>query len=90
MALAGRRREIAQVERLLERAGQGSGGVLVLAGLDMPGLLAALSVSADEWVLRRDGPDWPAGPSDRNPIAASQPAATGPDQGSCVPARQAR
>jgi len=30
----------------------------IAARLDMPGLLVALSVPADEWMLRRDGPDW--------------------------------
>src|SRR6266571_3833864 len=55
MTLTGRRREIAQVERLLERASRGSGGVLVLAGPEGSGRTALASLAAD--AARRRGFD---------------------------------
>src|SRR6266542_1800724 len=46
MALLGRRREIAMVQGLLDRAGEGSGGVLVLAGPEGSGRTALASLAA--------------------------------------------
>jgi hypothetical protein len=55
MALIGRRREIAVVRGLLDRAGEGSGGVLVVAGPDGSGRTALANLAADE--ARRRGFD---------------------------------
>ncbi len=55
MALLGRRREIAMVQGLLDRAGEGSGGVLVLAGPEGSGRTALASLAAG--TARRRGFD---------------------------------
>jgi hypothetical protein len=47
MALIGRRRELAEVRRLLDRAAAGSGGVLVLAGRDGSGRTALANAAVE-------------------------------------------